>query len=90
MAEHTIGDGPVEARYQAQMKKVARWVDRRFNEPYSGNKRKVGFVLLVFPFDDHGGRCNYMSNANREDVIVLLREQLARFQGMPDVPIGRA
>jgi hypothetical protein len=29
-----------------------------------------------------------LSNAQREDVIVLLKEQLARFQGMPEVKPG--
>ena len=30
-------------------------------------------------------RCNYISNASREDVIVLLKEQLARFEGQAEV-----
>jgi hypothetical protein len=34
-------------------------------------------------------RCNYISNGRREDVVVLLKEQLARFEGSPDVT-GRA
>lgn len=29
--------------------------------------------------------CNYISNAVRDDVVVLLKEQLARFEGSPDV-----
>jgi len=87
MTKHELGDGPVEAQYAEKMKNVARNVDIMFNGP--GGGRDIGFILMVFPFEDRG-RCNYMSNANREDVIVLLKEQLARFQGMPEVKETRA
>jgi hypothetical protein len=40
---------------------------------------------MVFPFDSFDGRANYISNARREDVIVLLKEQLARFEGQPEM-----
>lgn len=84
MAKYELGDGPVEDRYIADMKKVATTVDLMFNGAAKKGERQVGFILMVFPFNDHEGRCNYMSNAGREDVKVLLREQLARFEGMPD------
>lgn len=33
-----------------------------------------------------GGRCNYISNgADRRDIVSLLREQAARFEGSPDI-----
>ena len=44
-----------------------------------------GFCLMVFPLEDFDGRCNYISNANRDDVVTLLKEQLARFEGQADV-----
>ena len=44
---------------------------------------------MVFPFEGFEGRANYISNASRKDIIVLLKEQLARFQGQPDIK-GRA
>jgi hypothetical protein len=40
---------------------------------------------MVFPFADFDGRANYISNAKREDIVVLLKEQLARFQGQPEM-----
>lgn len=44
--------------------------------------RQNGFVLLVFPFDHPAGaRTNYVSNAERADMIVALKEILARFEG---------
>jgi hypothetical protein len=35
---------------------------------------------MVFPFDDKSGRCNYISNAERPDVVRLLKEQLRHFE----------
>ena len=41
--------------------------------------------LLVFPFGDGPGRCNYISNGvNRDDVVTLMKEQIKRFEGQPD------
>ena len=88
MSKHTLGDAPIEPRYHEEMNKLARELDARFNRG-ALPMRHTGFVMLVFPFGNHEGRCNYISNANREDVIVLLKEQLARFQGMPEAK-GRA
>lgn len=36
------------------------------------------------------GRCNYISNGvDRKDVVTLMKEQIKRFEGQPDVT-GRA
>lgn len=79
---HSLGDAPIEPAYHELMNRLAHLVDDYFN----GGKRPktTGFVLLVFPLEDHGGRCNYISNAERADIIVLLKEQVARFEGMPE------
>lgn len=46
--------------------------------------KKNGFVLLVFPFNGPDGqRTNYISNGKREDIIVALKEIVARFEGQP-------
>lgn len=83
---HTLGDAPVEAQYAEMMTRTARLIDTMFNG--DAKPKKTGFVLLVFPFGpdeignaDELGRCNYMSNARREDVIALLKDQLALFEG---------
>lgn len=77
----TLGDAPIEPKYRSAMMQVARWIDAKFNGKLKRKDRRIGFVLLVFPLNDHGGRCNYISNGHRDDVVVLLREQLARFEG---------
>lgn len=83
-----IGDKPIDPDLVALMNGVAKGIDDVLNGATPGPKHN-GFILMVFPFEGHEGRCNYISNACREDVVVLLKEQLARFQGQPEVS-GRA
>ena len=84
--EQTLGDGPIEAQYVEQMTAVVQALDETFNGQIGGPGRKTGFILLVFPFGETEGRCNYISNgANRDDVVVMLKEQIKRFEGQPDV-----
>lgn len=82
---HTIGDAPIEDRFFAQMQAIASVLDEQLNPGQPLGTRTTGFVLLVFPFgtatDSH--RCNYISNADRKDVVTMLKEQLAYFEGMP-------
>jgi hypothetical protein len=82
--QQTLGDAPIEQQYREQMNSMAQYIDRYFNSPNEGHNRKTGFILMTFAFG-HEGRCNYISNARREDVVVALKEQLARFGGSPDV-----
>jgi hypothetical protein len=64
---------------------VAQALDELFNGDAKGKDRATGFVLLVFPFNDHGGRANYISNgADRRDIVTLMKEQIARFEGQPE------
>jgi len=80
---HTIGDAPIESRFRRKMNALAATLDEWFNDTARGKDRKVGFVLLVFPFGEEG-RCNYISNAERADVVTMLKEQIARFEGQPE------
>lgn len=72
------------------MNTLARSINQLFNGDAPVGEREVGFVLLVFPFGEKEGRCNYISNgADRKDIVTLFREQIKRFEGAPDVE-GRA
>jgi hypothetical protein len=85
-----LGDAPIEQQYVDTINAVARAIDETFNGELKGDARKTGFVLMVFPFGDKSGRCNYLSNgANRDDVVVLMKEMIARFEGQPEMK-GRA
>lgn len=85
----SIGDGPIERRYRDLMNTLARGIDKALNDDFTGGNRKTGFVLLVFPFGSDDGRCNYISNADRKDIVVMMKEQIKRFEGQPEVS-GRA
>ena len=78
--DHQLGSGPIEDSYRVQMNAVAKVLDETLNGDARGDQRSVGFVLLVFPFGEREGRCNYISNgADRADIVKLLREQANRF-----------
>jgi hypothetical protein len=79
-----LGDAPIEPAYIEQMNALANILDELFNGEAKGDDRKVGFILMVFPFET-GGRCNYISNAHRPDVVVMLKEQIKRFEGQPEL-----
>lgn len=85
LGDDQLGDAPLESRHARTMKRVAREIDAQFNPDTAGNSRTVGFVLLVFPFGESDGRCNYISNgAGREAVATLLEEQAKRFRAQID------
>jgi hypothetical protein len=81
-----LGDAPIDQKYRAMMNAVAEALDGTFNGKARGADREVGFVLLVFPFGEKEGRCNYISNgADRRDIVTLMKEQIKRFEGQPDM-----
>jgi hypothetical protein len=86
-----LGDAPIQDEYRKLMNVVAQGLDQTFNGMATGAARKTGFVLLVFPFGDaDGSRCNFISNgADRRDVVTLMKEMIARFEGQPEMT-GRA
>lgn len=85
-----LGDGPIEAAFRETMIGAMTALDEAFNGAAKGPDKKVGMILLVFPYGEAEGRCNYISNgANRRDVLVMLKEQVRRFEGQPEMK-GRA
>ena len=86
MTNHTLGDAPIESEFRENMNRVAAALDELFNGEARGKDRKVGFVLLVFPFGENAGRCNYISNgADRRDIVTMMKEQIKRFEGQPEM-----
>ena len=76
---HALGTAPAED--PTLMRMLARAVNKILNgSPVSRENDEIGFVMLVFPFRSIDGRCNYVSNAMRSDVLALLREQVRRFE----------
>ncbi len=81
MEKHELGDAAIQEEYVAQMNAVAKNLDAVFNGSLKRPDRRVGFVLLVFPFGSEDGRCNYISNgADRKDIAKMFRELAARLR----------
>jgi hypothetical protein len=81
-----LGDAPIEDAYRDKMQQMAAALDGFLNDGAKGKDRAAGFVLFVFPFGDVTGRCNFISNgADRKDVVVLMKEMIARFEGQPEM-----
>lgn len=75
------GDGPIDDEFRQNMQAIAGVLDEQFNGEAKGKDRKVGFVLMVFPYGDGEGRANYISNGvSRETIIELFRAQADRFE----------
>lgn len=83
---------PIELRHREVLNDLAVALDARLNGlpglPVSPSK--VGFCLLVFPFNGADGRLNYISNAEREDMLTALREFIAYHEGRFTGQTGRA
>ena len=58
------------------MRLAAEALDMIFNPGVKKNsKKKYGWALIVYKFNDPGGKSNYISNAERESMIKSLRAQ---------------
>jgi len=79
-----LGDAPIEPEFIVLMNSLADLLQEVLNGKGTRmTDSKVGFVLMVFNMNEVGGRCNYISNANRKDVMTLMKEQITYFEGMP-------
>jgi hypothetical protein len=90
--EHRLGDAPIESdQMHAQMAAIMRMMDEFLNGPKGPDYvKRIGVVIMMFPFEGFDGRCNYMSNgADRRDIVTLMKEMIARFEGQPETR-GRA
>lgn len=82
-----LGDAPVEERYHDQMTAVMQSLDEFLNGPKGPSYvKRTGIIIMMFPYGDESGRCNYMSNgADRRDVVTLMKEMISRFEGQPEL-----
>lgn len=86
--EHDYGDAPIEKRYREQMVAIMETLNEFVNA--DAGKKETAIVVMMFPFGENPGRCNYMSNGvDRKDMVTLMKEMIARFEGMPHTT-GRA
>lgn len=58
---------PIDDEYAYLMNRLAKLLDKKLNP---GASKQVGFVLMVFPFDEDGGarHVNYIGNVDTNDM----------------------
>lgn len=73
---------PIESEHHLVMNRLAHFIDEALNGPLQpGVPRRIGFALLISEFGRiEGGRVNYISNGERESMLAMLREYLARVE----------
>lgn len=81
--------GPIVAEQRKLMNVIANVLDEFFNKDQEN--KQVAFVLLTAKFGEYeGGRVNYISNGNREDIVSMMKELIARFEGRHSQETGNA
>lgn len=71
---------PIQPQYREMMNALASGIDEALNG--KARPKKIGFALFMFEFDKiEAGRVNYISNAERADMMTAVREWLARAEG---------
>ena len=79
-------DSKIQKQYREAMNQLAADLDTIFNGQAKGKDRQTCFVLLISPFDGPPGqRVNFISNGQRKEVVVMLKEITARFEGQPEM-----
>ena len=75
-------DEVISDRYVQRMNELAHLLDDLFNG--DTRPKRTAFVLLITEFDNMAGRVNYISNGQRSDIVTMLKEVTARFEGQPE------
>lgn len=94
MSNQSADPGPIETKHHELMNAVGAGLDDVFNGevlPGLPRTKHTGFLLCVFDFGEPhpGSRFNYISNADRLDVLATLKDIVARLEGRYSTP-GRA
>ena len=83
-----MADAPIQQQYREMMNGLAEGIDDVLNG--DARPKKIGFALFMFEFDKvDANRVNYISNGKREEMLVAVREWLARAEGRVVEPEGR-
>lgn len=79
---------PIEKEFQKKMRTLGIMLNDILNE---SGKKEVGFCLLSFKFGEptEYSRINYISNANRKDMIKALEDFLEREKENIKKPVDR-
>ena len=69
------------------LQKMAAGLDTFFNCDDQGDDRAIGFLTLIFPFDDAERRCDFITNCeNIGATILILKAIIAKIEGNTHQP----
>lgn len=69
-----MSHGPIDEAVRLKMTAIGNVIGDALPKEY-------GFTLLVFPINEHPGNMNYISSAQRADMLAALKELIANFEG---------
>ena len=73
---------PIEPVLRELMNSIGRLIGKALEEETKSTKEQYGFCLLMFGLSDNEAmRMNYIANVNREDMLVAMKEFIARNEG---------
>jgi hypothetical protein len=80
---------PIEPAIRERANEIAKLIDGALNQ--GGAPHRYGFALLMFKLGEsaNGDRMNYISNAAREDMLLAMKEFIARAEGRYPEPTKR-
>lgn len=70
---------------QKQTEELMTAIGGGINDVIENQFGKMGFALIIFEFNQPG-ISNYVSNAQRDDMITALRETADRLEAKQDIP----
>lgn len=68
-----------------EMRELAQKVSSILHEQKGRKKGEIGFAILTFDLNAKG-MVNYISNGERKDMIVALKEFISRQENEPEFP----
>ena len=75
-----MADAPIQSKHRETLNAIAKGLDDVLNG--EAQPKTLGFALFVFEFGHiEANRVNYISNASRPEMLVAVREWLARAEG---------
>lgn len=70
----------VSPEYRSMLNRMAGAIDTAFNQ--GADPKQTGFALLLFRFGEiEAGTMNWISNAERKDMLTALKEMVAQLEG---------
>ena len=83
-----MSGAPIQSKHRETMNAIASGLDSVLNG--KARRKTLGFALFVFEFGNiDANQVNYISNADRPEMLTAVREWLARTEGLVIAPSGR-